>query len=218
MNEERATGLVLRTRPFSETSLILHWLTPSLGRVATIAKGARRAKSPFRGKLDVFYELDISFARSRRSDLHTLREAVLRHTHPSLREDLHRLEQAAYATALIEQATETETPLPAVFAMLRGLLRHLDLHAPAAPAVLAFEIKFLDEFGLAPPAAAGELSAGGRGLLETLRAVEWTEVGRVQPGAGLTRELGRYLGVFLLRHFDRVPRARRAALLGPDAP
>ena len=216
--DERAQGIVLRVHPLTETSLIVRWLTREHGRIATVAKGARRAKSPFRGKLDLFYEADLVFRRSRRSELHSLRELSLRDTHFLLRTELGCLQQASYCSALIEQATETETPLPAVFAMLRGLLRHLDLHAPAAPAVLAFEIKFLDELGLAPPAAAGELSAEGRGLLETLRAVEWTEVGRVQPGAGLTRELGRYLGVFLLRHFDRVPRARRAALLGPDAP
>ena len=78
---ETAAGLVLRTRPLTETSLIVHWLTPGLGRLATVAKGARRAKSPFRGKLDLFYLADFSFSRSRRSELHTLREVSLRETH-----------------------------------------------------------------------------------------------------------------------------------------
>ena len=43
MNSERSTGLILRTRALTETSLIVHWLTPDLGRLATVAKGARRA-------------------------------------------------------------------------------------------------------------------------------------------------------------------------------
>ena len=63
---ETASGLVLRTRPLTETSLIVHWLTPQSGRIATVAKGARRPKSPFRGKLDLFYLADFSFVRSRR--------------------------------------------------------------------------------------------------------------------------------------------------------
>ena len=63
---ETATGLVLRTRPLTETSLIVQWLTPNLGRLATVAKGGRRPKSPFRGKVDLFYLADFSFARSRR--------------------------------------------------------------------------------------------------------------------------------------------------------
>src|SRR5207302_4043038 len=78
---ESATGLILRTRPLTETSLIIHWLTPDLGRIATVAKGARRPKSPFRGKLDLFYLADFSFSRSRRSELHNLREVNLRELH-----------------------------------------------------------------------------------------------------------------------------------------
>ena len=107
MNEERATGLILRLRPLTETSLIVHWLTPELGRLATVAKGARRAKSPLRGKLDLFHLAEFTFMRSRRSELHTLREAVLHQTHPALRRDIARLEQAAYGVAFIEMATET---------------------------------------------------------------------------------------------------------------
>ena len=82
---ESATGLILRTRPLTETSLIVHWLTPDIGRLATVAKGARRAKSPFLGKLDLFYLADFSFSRSRRSDLHTLREVSLRNPQGALR-------------------------------------------------------------------------------------------------------------------------------------
>src|SRR6185503_10810022 len=96
---ERAQGLVLRTRPFTETSLIVQWLTPEFGRVDTVAKGARRPKSPFRGKLDLFYLADFSFTRSRRSELHTLREVSLRETHATLRRELACLRQAAYAAA-----------------------------------------------------------------------------------------------------------------------
>ena len=74
---ESTHGIILRTRPLTETSLIVHWLTAESGRVATVAKGARRPKSPFAGKLDLFYVADFSFSRSRSSQLHTLREVKL---------------------------------------------------------------------------------------------------------------------------------------------
>src|SRR3974390_3124285 len=127
---ESATGLVLRTRPLTETSLIVHWLTKDLGRLATVAKGARPPQSAFRGKLDLFYLADFSFARSRRSELHTLREVNLIETHKFLRRELIYLQQVAYCAALLEQTSETETPLPGAFELLNGLLRHL----PAQPA------------------------------------------------------------------------------------
>src|SRR5665647_1159565 len=115
---ERATGIILRTRPLTETSLIVNWLTPDLGRLSTVAKGARRPKSPFRGKLDLFYEGEFSFQRSRRSELHTLREVSLRETHATLRQEMGWLQQASYCAALIEQATERETPLPSIHELM----------------------------------------------------------------------------------------------------
>ena len=136
---QNATGLILRTRPLTETSLIVHWLTPDFGRIATAAKGARRAQSPFLGKLDLFYLADFSFSRSRRSDLHTLREVSLRETHGALRQDLGRLRQAAYAASFVEQATETETPLPAVFELMREFLVCLCRQKSAPQNVFAFE-------------------------------------------------------------------------------
>src|SRR5205807_6057768 len=106
---ETARGVILRTRPLTETSLIVHWLTSDTGRIATVAKGARRPKSPFRGKLDLFYLAELSFVRSRRSELHTLREVSVREMHPGLRKELRYLEQASYVAALVEQVTEAET-------------------------------------------------------------------------------------------------------------
>ena len=159
---ESATGLILRTRPLTETSLIVQWLTPDLGRIATVAKGARRAKSPFAGKLDLFYLADFSFSRSRRSELHTLREVGLRETHRPLRTELGYLRQASYCAALIEQTTESETPLPGVSELMRGLLAHLPSQPPRALTVFAFEMKLLHELGQLPDLTNHNLSQGAR--------------------------------------------------------
>src|SRR6266850_4980997 len=97
---ESAFGVVVRTRPLTETSLIVHWLTRDLGRLATVAKGALRSKSPLRGKLDLFYTADFSFSRSRRSELHALREVSLRETHSFFRQELGYLQQASYCAML----------------------------------------------------------------------------------------------------------------------
>src|SRR5471032_2770685 len=122
---ESTRGIILRTRALTETSLIVHWLTPDFGRIATVAKGARRARSPFLGKLDLFYFADFSFSRSRSSDLHNLREVSLLETHGAIRADILKLQMAAYAIAFIELATETETPLPKIFELLKKFLKQL---------------------------------------------------------------------------------------------
>ena len=163
--DERTPGLILRVRPLTETSLIVHWLTPALGRVATVAKGARRQTSPFRGKLDLFYTADFSFARSRRSSLHTLREVVLLETHPILRRELDALEQAGYAALLIEQLTETDTPLPEVFSLLLSLLHALAAAPPRLQTIFAFEARLLALLGLCPDPNQARVSPESRRIL-----------------------------------------------------
>ena len=212
MTIERATGLVLRTRLLTDTSLIVHWLTPGLGRVATVAKGSRRPKSPFRGKLDLFYLADFSFHRSRRSELHTLREVVLLETHPALREDLARLRQAAYATRLVERLTETDTPLPEVYRLFKGLLDLLQTQ-PARPLpLLAFELKLLAELGSPPNLAASSLTAGVRQAVAYALAADWDGLSRLRLTSAQAAELDGCVRGLLIANLGEIPRGRAQAL------
>jgi DNA repair protein RecO (recombination protein O) len=211
---ESSTGLILRTHPLTDTSLIVHWLTPDFGRLATVAKGARRAKSPFLGKLDLFYRADFSFNRSRRSDLHTLREVSLRETHNPLRQDLRRLRLAAYAAAFIEQATETGTPLPAVFDLMNGFVDCLCRQEPAPQTVFAFELKLLHELGLKPDLGKTRLTPGGRQIARALLQNDWPACSRLKPAPAQTAELAQFLHGFLIFHLGHLPKGRTAALKG----
>jgi DNA repair protein RecO (recombination protein O) len=212
---ERDIGIVLRTHPLTETSLIVHWLTAEQGRLATVAKGARRPASPFRGKLDLFYKCDFSFARSRRSELHTLREVILRETHAALRRELGWLRQAAYGAALIEQTTETGTPLPGFFTLFEALLGALPRQAPRPLTVFAFETKLLAELGLQPDLAKARLSAGARQILERCLNSGFADLVPLQLSAAQTVELRQFLHAFLHDHLGRVHPERASALASP---
>ena len=209
---ESATGIILRTRPLTETSLIVHWLTPTLGRVATVAKGARRPQSPFASKLDFFYRADFSFSRSRTSELHILREVHLKEIFNSLREDLGKLQQAAYATHLIEVATETETPIPFVHDLLLGFVNSLSRQPPVAQTIFALELKLLQDQGLEPDWEASQLSPGAKQIIQKLLTGDWEGISRLKLSAGQANELKRFLHGFILFHLGHLPRGREAAL------
>lgn len=209
--EQRTSGIILRTRLLTETSLIVHWLTPDLGRIATVAKGARRPKSNFRGKLDLFYVAEFSFTRSAKSELHNLREVVLRETHSALREDFHKLQQAAYAVALIEQATETETPIPEAFELMSALLRQL-IRTASALNVFAFELKLLEQLGLAPELDEAKLSPGTRIIAMKLVSDDWLALGQLKLSPQQVEELRQFLHGFFIYHLGKLPRGRAEAL------
>ncbi len=206
------SGFILRTRPLTDTSLIVHWLTADLGRVATVARGARRPKSPFAGKLDLFYLCDLSFSRSRSSELHTLREVSLRETHAALRRNLSALQQAAYAVAWLEQTTETETPLPGLYRLFGDWLQHVAAAPPAPHLIFGLELKFLHELGLGPDLAAARLSADAKAVALRLATLDWPSAAHCLPSHAQAAELRQFLHGYLIYHLGRIPRGREAAL------
>ena len=136
---ESTSAILLRKRKLSDTSLIVSWCTDSLGIIQTVAKSARQAKSPFAGKLDLFFEADISIARSRKSSLHTLREVALRNPFPGIRQNYLRMQAASYFVELIEICTERDHHEPELFSLLQRAFAFLSENNPTLRAVTHFE-------------------------------------------------------------------------------
>src|SRR5262249_35842865 len=158
----------------------------------------RQPKSPLRGKLDLFYLADFTFRRSRRSELHALREVSLRETHNFLRKELGYLQQISYCAALIEQTTEIEAPLPALFDLLKTLLETLSAREPVPQTILSFELKLLSELGLKPDPDRSRLSAGTKELVKDWGENDWRSVLGQTVNQTLITELQKFLHGFLI--------------------
>lgn len=211
---ERSHGIVLRLRPLSESSVIVHWLAADAGRIATVARGARRPKSPFLGKLDLFVAAELSFVRSNRSTLHTLGEVVVTRRHDGLARDLRSLAMASYAVHAVELATETDTPIPEIHALFEAFLHHVESHPPAARSVLAFEVKLLACLGLEPDPAETSLPPAARDLLAMLLDVDWLDLPGLDPDPVAARLMKPFLHGFIIHHLGRLPRGRAEAFAG----
>ena len=175
-----AAAILLRRTRFSETSLIVTWLTRDHGKIKTMARGALRPKSAFAGVLDLFFETEMTFARSARSEIHTLREVVLVQPFEGLRKDYGRVELASYFVELLELACEPEFPVPELYDLLHRALTYLEKSTPNRKALLHFENELArllgvsaEGSGIAAFARAGLRMPQGRGkLLAKLRAAE----------------------------------------------
>ena len=71
----KTEGVVLRSIRFGEADRILHLYTAERGRVNAIAKGSRRPKSRFGGRLEPFFRLDLMLHEGR-SELSTVTGAA----------------------------------------------------------------------------------------------------------------------------------------------
>ena len=208
MEPERAEAIVLRLQPVTESSLLVTWFTREVGKLKTLAKGARRPKSPFRGKLDLFYRDEIIFLRSRRSDLHLLHDCFLDQPHAPLRQSVEAMTAGAYACELVDVVTELEDPNPPMFELLAGVLGALEV-ARSRPAVLLwFELHLLRVAGWKPNWETSGAVAAGK-LLRSLAGTSMAGARRVSLRADQVMAARQLLWEFWDAQVGQAPRSRR---------
>jgi DNA repair protein RecO (recombination protein O) len=127
----KTEAIVLRSIRYGEADRILHVYTPGHGRLAAIAKGARRAKSRFGARLEPFSQVEL-LLREGRSDLMTVTGADTIQARPGLWESAPALNGAARACDAVGRLFETDDPHPEVFTLLANELSLL----AAGPAAL----------------------------------------------------------------------------------
>jgi DNA repair protein RecO (recombination protein O) len=151
----KTQGIVLRSLRYGEADRILHLYTPDRGRVSAIAKGVRRAKSRFGGRLEPFFRLNLVLYEGR-SELLTVTSAETVAAYPRLREDGRSLDGAARACEAVARVFDDGDPHAGVYHLLANELALLDgdpARAGRANA-LAFRLKLLLAAGFAPHLAA----------------------------------------------------------------
>src|SRR5437867_6748703 len=201
---ERDDAIVLRVSPVTESSLIVTWFAREAGKLKTMAKGARRPKSPWRGRIDLFYRDEIVFLRSKRTDLHLLQDCFLENARARLRDSVPALTAASYATELVELITEPEDPNAMIFDLLAETLDRLE-NSLSAVLLLWFELGLLAAAGWRPKWEAG--NATGE-LLQTLSGTPAAGAERVELTERQVAEARQQLWRFWDREVGRAPRTR----------
>src|SRR5204862_6608470 len=147
--------IVLRSLRYGEADRILHVYTPSRGRLSAIAKGVRKARSRFGGRLEPYFRLDLVLYEGR-GDLLTVTSAETVAAHPRLRENARALDGAARACEAVARVFDDGEPHAGVYHLLANELALLDAEPARAGRAnaLAFRLKLLLAAGFAPQLAA----------------------------------------------------------------
>lgn len=147
----KTQATLIRKLALTETSLILHWCSADFGLVKSVAKGARRPRSPFAGKLDLFFRCEIELVPARRGDLHLLKEVSVIDARPGIRVSYRQTLTASYFVKLLEMVAESETPVPELADLLDRALNYLDRQPPDLRALRHFEKQLAEGLGVAEP-------------------------------------------------------------------
>jgi DNA repair protein RecO (recombination protein O) len=151
----KTEGVVVRSLRYGEADRILHLYTPHRGKVGAIAKGVRRARSRFGGRLEPFFRLDLVLHEGR-GELLTVTSAQTIAGYPRLREDGAALDTAARACDAVARLFDTTESHPDVYNLLCNELTLLDAEPARAGHAnqLAFRLKLLLAAGFAPQLSA----------------------------------------------------------------
>lgn len=136
---------VMHARGYRETSLLLEVFTQQHGRVGLVARGARRPRSAFRGILNPFQPLRLSW--SGRGELLTLRDAETAGAALTLTGDA--VLSGFYLNELMLRFLQRNDPHPDLFALYAGALADLAFTAATEPVLRVFEMELLAESGYA---------------------------------------------------------------------
>lgn len=137
-------AFVLHSYPYKETSLIIEVFTRQYGRLALVAKGAKRPHSSLRGALQTFQPLTISW--SGKSDLQTLTTAEWVGGMPPLEKNA--LLCGFYMNEMIIKLLQRDDPQPLLFDEYVATINQL-AHVEPVPILLRkFEMNLLKMAGV----------------------------------------------------------------------
>ncbi|MBI3794826.1 MAG: DNA repair protein RecO [Nitrospinae bacterium] len=108
-------AIVLRGYEFGEADRIISFFTKNRGKIRVVAKGARKLKSRFAGRLEPFHRVDLTYFGKEHSSLFKLSAVDFNAVRPAIGEDLERFHRACYITELMELATRDGDPNPRAF-------------------------------------------------------------------------------------------------------
>ncbi|MFP5405182.1 MAG: DNA repair protein RecO [Gammaproteobacteria bacterium] len=186
-----APAFLLHATPYRETSLVVDLFTCDHGRIAAVAKGAKRPRSALRAVLLQFQPLVATWSGSR--ELRTLIGVQWTGGLPSPQGDA--LLCAFYLNELLIRMLAREDPHPELYDAYEGALLALSQDAPPDETLRRYEWLLLREAGYAPDLERDS----ARRPIEAQQQYRWSSTGgfvAAEPGepstvAGATlRELG----------------------------
>jgi len=147
---------VLRSIRYGEADRILHLYSKTQGRIGAIAKGARKPKSRFGGRLEPFFRLDLMLHEGR-GDLLTVTGVATLDGYPRLRSSGPALDAGARACDAVLRLLDSAEPNPPAYNLLCRYLAMLDDSGPEGMAsletALSFRLKLALAAGFAPELA-----------------------------------------------------------------
>jgi DNA repair protein RecO (recombination protein O) len=146
----RADAVILNTFDYAESDRIVTFYTLEAGKLAGIAKGARRSRRRFVGNLEPLSRVRIMYHYNPSSELVRVEDSTLVDGFYCLKEDIERLAAGSYLVELANAMTREGQTNAALFELLTGFLEVFDRVGPTEAFLRYFEVRLLKATGYMP--------------------------------------------------------------------
>ncbi len=147
MTTKKMTAVVLKVGDLGEADKIVTFYSKQTGKLAGIAKSAKKSKKRFSNKLEIFSLLDVLYDDRSRSGLVRIVEAELLAPFISLRENYDRYVGAALACELIYYWSKDYDADRNIFNLLVWALQNIDKGKSSRIVLIFFQIKLYTLLG-----------------------------------------------------------------------
>jgi len=145
-----SSAFVVKVVHYGEADVIVTLFTEELGKVAALARGARKSGKRFGAALEPVHTIRVTLDDRPGAELLGLREAVVTRPRAHMLGDLDRMNAAGQALRWVRAASPARTPEPEVWAELEALLERLEDASDPLPArthLMATGLRLLRHFG-----------------------------------------------------------------------
>lgn len=139
-------GFVLHRRPYRESSVLVDLLSQDFGRIGLVARSARSERSVWRGLLEPFMPLSVSFIQT--GEMGTVRDLEPAGDRAKL--EGRALWSGLYVNELLILLTERQEPMRGLYEDYQRLVRELTDPGQLVTALRRFEWQLLTVLGVAP--------------------------------------------------------------------
>lgn len=147
---QKTRAIVLRKIDFSETSQVLHLLTADYGKIAGIAKGAKRRKSGFSGPFDYFAMYEIVFIDKHAGSMDILTASEVMESYRDVIKDYETYTLACYVAEFLDRLVADGQQIKGMFDTAVHGWRDLNARQLPSVTVMRFETQALRLLGFLP--------------------------------------------------------------------
>ncbi|MAJ45078.1 MAG: DNA repair protein RecO [Candidatus Marinimicrobia bacterium] len=148
---QESSGIILKSIPFSESSIISRVFTPDFGKISLIARGAKKSKSGSSAMLEPMNIVEFQMNFNESKDLQVMRDISIQHNLSTIRTNIKKMATGLVIVEILDKTSHQLDPSPILYRLVKSSISQLNsLDVSEKTLYIFFLIQFSKYSGFNP--------------------------------------------------------------------